>query len=64
MSRNASYGVGWNAKREQQEAQIGYELYKQILHEFHKDNEHWNVHSSKPCLHYSDEPVPQFNKLK
>lgn len=55
-----SYGVGWNEKREQQEAQIGYEVYKWILYEFNKDSKHYNVHSSPPCLHYSGEPIPKF----
>jgi hypothetical protein len=59
-----SYGVGWNDKPEQQHAQIAYEIYKEILYEFHKDNSHANVHSYKPCLHYSDQPVPEFKPLE
>lgn len=57
-----SYGVGWNEKPEQQAAQIGYEIYKWILYEFNKDAPYFNVHSSPPCLHYSDEPIPKFVK--
>jgi hypothetical protein len=57
-----SYGVGWNEQPEQQQAQIAYELYKEILYEFHKDNDYQNVHSFKPCLFYSDQPVPVFTK--
>ena len=53
-----SYGVGWNDKAEQQHAQIGYEIYKSILYEFHKGNN--NVHSYPNVLHYSNQPVPVF----
>lgn len=58
-----SFGVGWDEKPEQQQAQIGYEVYKWILHEFHKNNEHWNVHTSPPMLHYSDQPKPVVTKI-
>lgn len=28
----------------------GYELYKQILHYFHKDSKHWSVHKDTPLV--------------
>jgi hypothetical protein len=56
-----SYGVGWNDKREQQEAQTGYEIYKAILYEFNRGKD--NVHSYPNILHYSDQPVPKFIRL-
>ena len=28
----------------------GYELYKQILHYFHKDSKHWSVHKDEPLI--------------
>jgi hypothetical protein len=58
-----SYGVGWNEKREQQDAQRAYEIYKEILYEFNKGGEFTTCHSFKPCLHYSDQPLPVFVKL-
>jgi uncharacterized protein with ATP-grasp and redox domains len=57
-----NYGIGYDDN-----ADLGYEIYKEILHQFeveHKQiceqkNEeyHHNVHSSKPCLKLTKEPT-------
>ncbi|WP_324671059.1 hypothetical protein [Hymenobacter sp. GOD-10R] len=57
LMRGASYGVGWNDKPEQQQAQIAYEIYKAIYYERNQREGINNVHSY-PALHYSKEPVP------
>ena len=62
-----SYGVGHDS-----EADLGYEMYKEILHQFQKEEQEkcketgeeyfWNVHSDKPCLKFTDEPTIKINK--
>lgn len=60
-----SYGVGnRNGQPEQKAAMVAYDLYKHILHEFHKDSSISNVHSFPPMLHYSDQPKPIFTKIQ
>lgn len=67
LDRYESYGVGHD-----NEADLGYEMYKEILHQFEKedyaakqesgDEYRWNVHSDKPCLKFTDEPTIKIEK--
>ena len=58
LSENESYGIG-----KFYEADLGYEMYKEILYHFEKEKQkqedgryNWNVHSSEP-LKLTDEPT-------
>lgn len=63
----ASMGVGYDPT-----ADLGYEMYKEILHQFEKEDKEecnrtgreyfWNVHSEKPCLKFTNEPTIKVKK--
>ena len=67
LTDNSHYGIGYN-----NEADLGYEMYKEILHQIEKEDQErceiegekyqWNVHSSKPCLKLTDEPLIEIEK--
>lgn len=62
LNGHAHYGVGHDGK-----ADLGYEMYKEILHQFEKERQkgceesgeeyYWNVHSSSNVLKLTDNPT-------
>lgn len=60
LEPNESFGVGKSSRlseHENKDKDLSYEMYKEILYYFYKDSEGMNVHKSKPCLKFTDEPT-------